>query len=503
MWGRWGCRAAAFAAFLVASNAAAGVDGARPLVVGYGSESALGAALARHDATIVRRLSRLHAVEVVSGDVAGLRRERGIRFVEPSRARRSSDEPALAPGTLPGAVPYEWQYAATHADLVPVWVQRAAAGVTIAVVDTGADLTVPDLAAKAPFGHSVVSRETGAVPDDVGHGTFVSSLAAGSTTNGEGIAGFGGDAELMIVKANRSARIFDDVDEANAIVWAVDHGARVVNLSLGGPQSSTVERRAIEYAVGKGALVVAAAGNRHSAGDPPEYPAALLQPVDSNGSPGPGLSVGASEPGGGRAEFSNAGSTISLLAPGQNVLGAVSARSPLDFRQVALPGSHAGLYGYGSGTSYSAPQVAGAAALVWAANPMLTAAEVAAILCRSATGAGVWNADTAYGVLDVAKAVELAGGGTPRPVVRLTARRTGKRVLLDWTAEGAASYRLRVAVDASAPRIVSTGTSTSTSYRLTAGRLYAFAVEALDESGRVASTSASYRVSLARPERRR
>ena len=73
------------------------------------------------------------------------------------------------------------------------------------------------------------------------------------------------------------------------------------------------------------------------------------------------------------------------------------------------PGSLAGSYGYGSGTSYAAPQVAGAAALVWAANPTLTAAEVADVLRRSASGGGTWNRDTGYGVLNVANAVALAG----------------------------------------------------------------------------------------------
>jgi subtilisin family serine protease len=215
----------------------------------------------------------------------------------------------------------------------------------------------------------------------------------------------------MVVKANRGPRRFDVVDEAAGIVWAVDHGARIVNLSLGGQLTARVERDAIDYAVSKGVLLVAAAGNNHREGDPPEYPAALLQPVGSNGGPGLGLSVGASTRAGARAAFSNAGSTVTLAAPGVHVLGAVAQASNMGFQAAALPGSTAGAYGYGSGTSYAAPQVAGAAALVWAANPALTAAEVADVLRRSASGRGTWNPDTGYGVLDVANAVALAGTG--------------------------------------------------------------------------------------------
>src|SRR5919204_15430 len=89
-------------------------------------------------------------------------------------------------------------------------------------------LSAPDLAAKAPRTYNVRTGRAD-VRDTVGHGTFVASLAAGSITNGDGVAGFGGDARLMIVQANRNGSSFTDVDEAAAIVWAVDNGANIVN----------------------------------------------------------------------------------------------------------------------------------------------------------------------------------------------------------------------------------------------------------------------------------
>ena len=127
-------------------------------------------------------------------------------------------------------------------------------------------------------------------------------------TNGDGIAGAGGDAQLLVVKAGSGDGTFTDVDEAAGIVYAVDHGARIINLSFGGPGTSSIERHAIEYAFDHGVLVVAAAGNEYAKGIPIEYPAALLQPRGSNGVGGAGLAVGASTTTGSRARFSNTGS---------------------------------------------------------------------------------------------------------------------------------------------------------------------------------------------------
>ena len=126
-----------------------------------------------------------------------------------------------------------------------------------------------------------------------------------------------------------------------------------------------------------------------------------------------GLAVGSSTPTGKRAAFSTAATYVSLAAPGVRVLGATTGvASTITFPRAKFTGQP-GLYAYGSGTSYSAPQVSGAAALVWAANPLLTADGVAQILEQTATGGGTWNGGTGYGVLDVAAAVAQALRGTP------------------------------------------------------------------------------------------
>jgi subtilisin family serine protease len=237
-------------------------------------------------------------------------------------------------------------------------------------------------------------------------------------------------------------------------------------------------------------LVVAAIGNEYTLGNPVEYPAALLQPVGSNGDGGVGLSVGASTADGSRAFFSNTGSHLSLVAPGERVFGAVSSTaSPAAYSTVTLPGSATGLYGFGSGTSFSAPEVAGAAALVMAANPLLPATGVAQILKESASNGGAWNASTGYGVLDVAAAVVRAQN---RPAVALRAARTGRTIRLRWSSTGAATYRLTVIAGHRAPVVLLERTArTSAAVRLARGPRYAFSVTAFAASGaRLASASA-------------
>ena len=398
-------------------------------VVGFKSNAELAAALQRFPGSrIVRRLPHMKTVEIeLSGRASRLRGLPGISFSHRPLVRTSKVEPALAAVFRPG-LPYEWQYVATRENEVPDDVMRAASTVKIGVVDTGADVTHPDLAAKSPETWDIVHHKTNVVDRD-GHGTFVSSLAAGSVTNGEGIAGFGGDAQLLMVKAVGAGDSFSDVDESAAIVYAVDHGAKIVNLSLGGEGTSQLEEKAIQYAVAHNVLLVAAAGNEHDEGNPIEYPAAALQPPGSNGQGGVGLSVAATTMADRRASFSNTGSQISLAAPGENVFGAVAAGSNRDWwPRYPLPGSKAGLYGWSSGTSFSTPEVAGAAALVWAANPALTAQQVAAILKQTASGGGRWTSRLGYGLIDVAAAVASARGQTIEPRVKAGAWLTMHRV---------------------------------------------------------------------------
>jgi hypothetical protein len=242
-----------------------------------------------------------------------------------------------------------------------VWMGAVLAAValqpTVAVIDTGADVRVPAIAAARPLTYDVRTR-TRDVRDPNGHGTEVARIVAQES----------GGVKLMVIRAGSTSGAFSDANEAAAIRYAVGHGARILNLSLGGPGTSTAERSAIRYAIGKGALVVAAAGDDYASR--PEYPAALLGPD--------GLAVAAVTRMGTRAEFSNTGPWVSVAALGER------------------------------GTSFAAPLVSAAAARVWRANPRLTARQVVSIIEQTASGHGARNDELGYGVVDAGAAVARA-----------------------------------------------------------------------------------------------
>jgi subtilisin family serine protease len=486
MWGKWAGAAVGIAVSLALAGAGAtGRSSGVQLAVGYANAASLSRALGATHATLVRDLKPLHVAQVRGADAAALRRLPGIRFVQDVSPRAAAAaEPAFNVAASP-----EWQLRAVHADAVPDTVLRAAGSLTLAVIDTGADLTAPDLAAKTPAAWNTRTG-SGDVRDANGHGTFVSSLAAGSITNDDGIAGSGGDVQLLVVKSGSDRGSFTDMDEAAGITYAIDHGARIINLSVGGATTSTTERKAIQYAIDHGALVVAAVGNEYDAGNPVEYPAALLQPVGSNGVGGAGLAVTASSTDGRRATFANTGTWVSLAAPGEHVFGAVAATSsPALYPRTTLPGAKSGLYGYGSGTSFATPQVAGAAALVWAANPSLTAQQVAQILKETASGHGRWTPDLGFGIVDVAAAVARAQAGGPLGVLLGGHRDKKGKLKLTWNGD-AASYTLTLATDGRTPSTLLSATkTTSATLALRTGHTYVFDITALDATGAPVSSS--------------
>ena len=165
-------------------------------VVSYTSETALDGPSQRHPARVVRRIPALRSSRF--GPPADARAICArARPRAGHHARRANGEPALAAEPSLAALPRRRFPVAVRGDPrrpVPGAVTHAAAGITIAVIDTGADLAAPDLAAKAPLSLQRPARERTAVTDPNGHGTFVASLAAGSSSNGDGIAGISGDA---------------------------------------------------------------------------------------------------------------------------------------------------------------------------------------------------------------------------------------------------------------------------------------------------------------------
>ena len=221
------------------------------------------------------------------------------------------------------------------------WATSQGAGVVVAVIDTGLDAAHPDLAGRVLPEIDLLPDVTPA-PEQNGHGTRVASIIAGSL-NATGMAGVAPQATILPVSALDPAGYGDSSTVARGIIAAADAGARVINLSLGGPDKDPVLDQACAYAFAKGAVVVAAGGNSYLTGNQVQYPAAspnvlAVASVDRTGNP---------------SGFSNTGPHIDIAAPGEGVLA-------------ALPG---GGYDEESGTSFAAPHVAAAVALVLSANP--------------------------------------------------------------------------------------------------------------------------------------
>jgi len=208
--------------------------------------------------------------------------------------------------------------------------------IRIAILDTGIDLEHPDLASKIVGSVNFTTSPT-ADANGASHGTHVAGIAAASTNNGIGVAGLGYNCSLMNVKVLGDDGYGYYSWIAQGIIWAADHGAQVINLSLGGSIASSTLENAVNYAWNKGAVVAAASGNEATTS--PLYPAYYTNCI----------AVGATDRYDNLTSFSNYGSWVDVAAPG---IGIYSTKPD-------------GLYCLMSGTSMATPHVAGLAGLVF------------------------------------------------------------------------------------------------------------------------------------------
>ena len=304
----------------------------------------------------------LNVIELPRSDVIGLMAGNSdIEFVQ--RVQRVSLQQ-----TAPNDPFWAQQYGPNRIRLPQAWqLTTGASHVIIAVIDTGVDLDHPDLQGKLVPGVNWINASL-PPDDDHGHGTHVAGIAAASTSNGLGIAGASWGARIMPLKALDSAGNGDDADVASAIVWATEHGASVINLSLGGPCPSPVMELAATYAYTMGVTVVAAAGNQNG---PVLCPAAASSVI----------AVAATDGNDVRAAFSNVGPEMDVAAPGVGVFS--TARG--------------GGYEYRSGTSMATPLVSGVIALM-ACQPQFTSpAELRSALEDTALDLGSPGPDNEYG----------------------------------------------------------------------------------------------------------
>ncbi|MEV8378400.1 type VII secretion-associated serine protease mycosin [Kribbella sp. NPDC056861] len=307
------------------------------------------------------------------------------------------------------------------------WPFSTGAGVTVAVVDSGVDADHPQLRRK---GKVLPGRDfylVGKLPgnfDCVSHGTGVAGIIAADQIPGIGFQGVAPGARILPVRVSEretgdggQAELIDPQILAKGIRFAVDQGARVINLSMSGDQDQAPVRAAVAYAVAKDVVVVAAAGNRQSnaPGGLPSYPAQY-----------PGvLGVGAIDNAGKRLGPSQVGPYVDLVAPGGGVLTATR---------------HTG-HAYSDGTSFAAPFVAGSAALVRAAYPKMTAAQVIQRLKATAAPArgGADSAEYGAGIVDPYRAVTEGMAGVAAKLPPMQAPPVDQQALdaaAWWTAAG-------------------------------------------------------------------
>ncbi|MEV1328302.1 type VII secretion-associated serine protease mycosin [Micromonospora costi] len=338
----------------------------------------------------------------------------------------------LAPARTVTAVPWPQQRYAPER-LAPL---ATGAGVTVAVVDSGVDRDHPQLTGRVLDGTDLLDDGGDGTRDCAGHGTGVASIIAAAPRPGVGFRGLAPGARILpvrvseqqVVEGRESGRTVSAADFARAIRWAVDRGADVLNLSVVLYTDNPAVRSAVDYAVARDVVVVAAAGNLHEAGDPRPYPAAY------DGV----LGVGAVTAQGIRAAFSQTGPYVDVVAPGSDVV-------------MAAPGQG---HHRAEGTSYAAPFVAATAALLREYRPELTAAQVIERITASAdpAPAGGYGA----GVLNPYRALaETAGGttGRTRPVVAL-ADESPSPALLARQARRAAARDRALVVAASVAAVV-------------------------------------------------
>ncbi|MEW9553446.1 S8 family serine peptidase [Nonomuraea sp. NPDC050783] len=291
----------------------------------------------------------------------------------------------------------------TTLELPRAWRTSKGAGVTVAVLDSGVDPAHRDLTGSVRVGRDFTAgANPPGVPPRRLHGTYMASLIAGhghGPDGKRGIIGVAPEADVLSVRVIleeeepgfrefNTAERFEDV-VARGIRYAVDEGADVINMSISKELATPAERAAVRYAISKGVVLVAAAGNdgdRKSRGDyaPYSYPAAF-----------PGVvAVGATDRRLRRAAFSNWNSSVQVAAPGVDIMG-------------AGPG---GAYWVGKGTSQAAALVSGIAALIRSRHPGMSPPLVAQALTASARDRppGGYDTSTGFGVVNAARALSAA-----------------------------------------------------------------------------------------------
>ncbi|WP_246559893.1 type VII secretion-associated serine protease mycosin [Kitasatospora kifunensis] len=247
----------------------------------------------------------------------------------------------------------EWPLDSHHFRADDIWALTRGAAVTVAVIDSGISAAHPDLTGQVLPGTSLLGDGGDGRTDTSGdsHGTAIAGIiaATGGPAPGNGMVGLAPAAKVLPVRVTAGSQASSSAI-AQGIVWAADHGAQIINMSMGSPDPDPLLRQAVSYALGKDIVLVASAGNAGQSGNAPMYPAAFPGVVSVSGTDENGAFWAPSESGHG----------ITLAAPATDLYST----------------NDQGQYVHADGTSYAAAYVSAAAALVRSHEPHLTAGQV-------------------------------------------------------------------------------------------------------------------------------
>jgi subtilisin family serine protease len=380
------------------------------------------------------------------------------------------------------------------------WTKSQGDGVIVAVLDSGVQLTHPDLAANLwrnpdevpgngkdddnngyvdDVNGANIFTDNGNVNDDEGHGTHVAGIIAARANNGIGGSGLAPNARIMAVKVLDANRSGNSSLLASGIHYAVDEGARILNVSINGDGTSPDLTAALHYATEKGATIVASAGNNSRNLDlTPSYPASSNEPSV--------LTVTATDEGGGIVGFANRGlRSVDLAAPGEMILSTARGSG----------------YENRSGTSMAAPYVAGALALLSAARPDLSEPALRSALVASAPKRTILSGLLGGGGLDVGAAMHAVLPGamwrtagtttsvaaTAGPTLRLSSGRpvhAGRRATLRWSATDVDTVaRWQVSLDGRRVATLDEGAGRVVRRRIARAGRHRWRVVGFDETG--------------------
>ncbi len=280
--------------------------------------------------------------------LADLRADPNVEYAEPNYRVQLADDGVVTALDVDDPLTID-QYSLDQMRVRDAWSLSTGGSNVVAVLDTGVQANHPDLMGRVLTGYDFVNDDTNAA-DDNGHGTWVAGIIAATANDDYGIAGISWTDKILPVKIMNSSGSGSSSDLTAGIIWAADRGAEVINMSVGGFPYSQYVQDAVNYAWGKGSILVAAAGNNNR--DESFYPASFTNVI----------SVSATQLNDEFSHWSSYGPAVDVSAPGSSVLTTNCIAS-------VCPHPEWGSHTYISGTSFATPNVVGVVALLRSEYP--------------------------------------------------------------------------------------------------------------------------------------